>query len=69
MLVWIAIFIALIFGAVSTYGWWFHFTVGPAHGAGAEIGVVAGVLTLVGIGLAVWADRRRTLRKRGARPH
>jgi hypothetical protein len=30
---------------VSGYGWWFHFSVGSTHGAGLELGVVAGLLS------------------------
>jgi hypothetical protein len=30
---------------LSAYGWWFHFRVGPPHGAGQELGVVAGFLS------------------------
>jgi len=54
----IAWFVAACFGALSLYGWWFHFSVGPTHGAGAEIGVVAGVLALMAAGMAVWLKRR-----------
>jgi hypothetical protein len=32
--------------AISAYGWWFHFSVGPTHGAGQELGIVAGVLAV-----------------------
>lgn len=31
---------------VSGYGWWFHFAVGPAHGPGRELGVIAGVVSV-----------------------
>ena len=30
----------------SAYGWWFHFSVGPAHGVGAEIGLVGAAAAL-----------------------
>ncbi len=31
---------------VSGYGWWFHFAVGPMHGPGRELGVIAAVVSV-----------------------
>jgi hypothetical protein len=31
----------------SGYGWWFHLMVGPSHGPGIELGLVAGALALL----------------------
>jgi hypothetical protein len=47
----IRIALALLLLALSAYGWWFHFTVGPSHGSGMEMGIVAGVAGIVAI---VW---------------
>lgn len=38
---WILVVAAIAGAVLSAYGWWFHFTVGPTHGAGAEMGIVA----------------------------
>jgi hypothetical protein len=59
----IAWFIAACFAALSLYGWWFYFSVGPTHGAGAEIGVVAGSLALVAAAVAAWLKRRENRRR------
>jgi hypothetical protein len=55
---WIFVVAALAGAVLSAYGWWFHVTVGPTHGAGAEMGILAGALTLVCIVTAVALDRR-----------
>jgi hypothetical protein len=60
-----AVVAAIVFGAASAYGWWFHFSVGPAHGAGAELGVLAGILAVAAIVLAIWLDKRRSLGNEG----
>jgi len=39
--------VAVVFGALSVYGWGFFFMVGPAHGPGLELGLVAGLVALV----------------------
>lgn len=41
---------AAVAGFLSVAGFVFHFTVGPTHGAGIEMGIVAGLFAL---GLAV----------------
>jgi hypothetical protein len=43
----IAMFVAALFALVSLYGFWFHASVGPSHGPGMEIGIVAGAAALV----------------------
>jgi hypothetical protein len=42
----------------SAYGWWFHFSVGPAHGAGLQLGVVAGLLSVGMLLLTLRFSRR-----------
>jgi len=59
ILKWAAIVLAIGFGGLSVYGWAFHFWVGPAHGPGAEVGLVAGILAVALLVVAVVADRRR----------
>jgi hypothetical protein len=39
-LLWLA---ASAAACLSVYGWLFHFNVGPTHGAGMELGIIAGV--------------------------
>ena len=31
--------VSLLFVLIGAYGLWFHFAVGPTHGAGLELGV------------------------------
>lgn len=51
--------VALIaFAVLSAYAWWFHVAVGPTPGAGAEIGIIAGALTLICVVAAVTLDRK-----------
>jgi hypothetical protein len=59
ILEWAAIGLAITCAGLSVYGWAFHFSVGPAHGGGAEVGLVAGVLAVAFLVVAVVADRRR----------
>ena len=47
-------FAAGVFGFGSLYGWWFYFAVGETHGAGAEIGIIPGVIALTVAGVAGW---------------
>ena len=56
---WLAILATIAFALLNGYGWWFHFSVGPAHGAGAEIGILGGVLAVGSGALAIWFDKRR----------
>jgi len=51
-------FAAAIFAFASLYGWLFFFLVGEAHGAGAEIGMICGV-----IAVAIGTYARRLQRK------
>ena len=44
--------------AISAYGWWFHFTVGPSHGPGKEAGIIGGVLAA---GTLLLANRLRAV--------
>ena len=44
---WIALFIAAFFAFVSFMGFWFHVAVGPSHGPGFEVAVIAGVAALI----------------------
>ena len=46
--------LGMLLAIASAYGWWFHFTVGPAHGAGWELGTIAGLLAAAA---CVWARR------------
>jgi hypothetical protein len=55
---WLALGIAIVLGALSVYGWWFYFAVGPGHGPGIEIGIIAGQLALVALIAAAWLDSR-----------
>jgi len=43
----LAFVLAFGFTLLSVYGWMFHFSLGPAHGAGAEVGILAGIAALV----------------------
>jgi hypothetical protein len=56
-------------GFISVAGWVFHFSVGPTHGAGMELGIIGG---LVAVGLAAvvlrWS-RRDDERQRIACPN
>jgi hypothetical protein len=47
---------ATLLGCASAYGWWFHFSVGPNRGLGAELGTVAGVLGIAT--LVLWGRNR-----------
>jgi hypothetical protein len=42
--------------ALSAYGWWFLIAVGPQHGPGLELGVIAGALAIGG-GRWLWLKR------------
>jgi len=46
---------------LSLYGWSFHFTAGPAHGPGAELGIFAGVgaLLFAGIFIVILREERK----------
>lgn len=44
----------IVAALMSAYGWWFHFSAGPAHGAGAELGTLAGVVALVLAAVVFW---------------
>ena len=44
------------FAFLSMQGWAFHYTAGPAHGAGAEMGIIGGICS---IGLATVVLRWR----------
>jgi hypothetical protein len=52
-LLWI---LTAVTAAISAYGWWFHFNVGPTHGAGRELGIIAGLVS-VGTLLLAWRLR------------
>jgi hypothetical protein len=54
----IACLIAVVSGCLSLYGWWFHVSAGPAHGPGAEVGLLAGTAALVAAGVAGWLKWR-----------
>jgi hypothetical protein len=45
MTIWVLTTFAVAAALLSAYGWWFHFNVGPTHGAGLELGIVGGLLT------------------------
>ena len=47
-----------LFAAVSAYGWWFHFSVGPAHGAGAEMPAICGAVAALILGFRFWLKWR-----------
>jgi hypothetical protein len=49
--VWMSWLVGGISAALSAYGWWFHFDVGPAHGPGKELGLIAGVVSLLSFAL------------------
>lgn len=53
-----AFVLAFGFTLLSVYGWIFHFSVGPAHGAGAEVGLLAGVAAMVFIVISVLIIRQ-----------
>ncbi len=55
---WTALGAAVGFGGLSAYGWWFFFAVGPAHGPGAEVGVMSAVFAVL---LVFVATRGRAL--------
>ena len=50
--------LGMLLAIASAYGWWFHFSVGPAHGAGWELGAIAGVLAVVAVVCARRVGRR-----------
>lgn len=50
--------LGVVLAAISAYGCWFHFSLGPAHGAGIEIAIISGQLALAAFIAAVWLDRR-----------
>jgi hypothetical protein len=50
---WIAVVAAMVLAAVSAYGWWFYFAVGPAHDAGFAIGIVGSMLAAVALFFAI----------------
>jgi hypothetical protein len=53
-------FIAAFFAFWSLLGFLFHFTAGPSHGAGIEMGFLAGAIALVaGTVAVVLASRER----------
>ena len=57
--VWLLLFIAAATALLSGYGWWFHFSVGPTHGAGRDIGMIAGVASIVSLALGWRLSRNR----------
>jgi hypothetical protein len=44
---WLFCDIAALATIVSLYGWWFDASLGPAHGPGLEIGIIALAVALV----------------------
>ena len=50
--------LGILLAIASAYGWWFHFALGPAHGAGWECGTIAGVLAAVAVVCATRLGRR-----------
>lgn len=50
--IWLLWIVAGSTALMSAYGWWFHFTVGPTHGAGRELGIIAGLLSVGAFTLA-----------------
>ena len=48
---WLLLVVAAATALLSGYGWWFHFSVGPAHGAGREIGIAAGLASVASLAL------------------
>ena len=50
----VAIFIAAVFAFVSLMGLWFHIAVGPSHGPGLEVAVVAGAIALLAGVTGAW---------------
>jgi uncharacterized membrane protein (DUF485 family) len=38
---------AAFFGFISVAGWVFHFSAGPTHGAGIELGIIGGLCAVV----------------------
>jgi hypothetical protein len=49
---WRAWLVAVLCGALSLYGWAFFLMVGPSHGPGLELGVLAGVIALIAVRVA-----------------
>jgi hypothetical protein len=54
---WIAVIAALAFAGASAYGWWFYFSVGPAHGPGLEIALIGAMLAAIALFVATIAGR------------
>jgi len=52
--------LGVLMALASAYGWWFHFSVGPTHGAGWELGTIAGVLAAVAVVCARRLGKRST---------
>jgi len=62
---WLLLVIGTAAALFSGYGWWFHFSVGPSHGPGREVGIVAGVVSVVSLALAWRLGRRRRSMQEG----
>ena len=60
--------LATLFLLASAYGWWFHFSVGPTHGPGAEIGLLGGAAALffILVGFVRWVFRVLARERRGS---
>ena len=54
----VAMFFAALFTLASAWGFYFHFSVGPSHGPGLELGLLSGVLALVSGGIGFWLNAR-----------
>ena len=50
---------------LSGYGWWFHFSVGPAHGPGREVGIIAGLASVVSLAIGWRLGRRNRSTQEG----
>jgi len=57
--VWLPFLVAAASALLSAYGWWFHFSMGPAHGPGREVGIVAGLISAGSLGLGWRLTMRR----------
>ena len=56
---WLLLVVAAAAALLSGYGWWFHFSVGPTHGAGREIGIAAGLASIASCALGWWLRNGR----------
>ena len=53
----LAVLCALVFAAVSAYGWWLYLAVGQPHGPGLELALGGAMLAAIALSLATIAGR------------